>query len=377
MVSEARSLVAVVHLSIAARGQMIAVDEPLTLALMKVRQPFIDAAAQRHHGYQVLSGRGLVILEFTSAVSALRAAIEIQREMNQRNAAGNALQSVRLQIGIALVDMPDNGPGLEKAARLQLNSPIGGIAFSDPVYQVVRSHIDARILSLGMVNLEPGRGSVPIWQVDLGEGTTIEPATPEALVEEVAAPPPPLRPAGSFFANAMRGTGKAGAGGARSEEGSSGATFEIETHASGTWALAEVMTDVNAARDAAKDRANDEKARVRLMEVVWSADGRTSHSKLIVEFNGAADSPRPKTYEIQSNASGAWLVVGNFDSRDEAISAGKTEANADQCRVKVLESTYDEASREYTSRLLTEFNGGLGKAPQKYVPTDTAGRRRF
>ena len=102
MTDEPRRLVAVVHIGIAARGQMIAVDEPLALAMIKVRQPAIEAAANRHDGYQVQSGRGLIVLEFQSAVSAAMAAIEIQHEMNRRNAAGNDLQSVRLQIGIDL-----------------------------------------------------------------------------------------------------------------------------------------------------------------------------------------------------------------------------------------------------------------------------------
>jgi len=377
MDTEERSLVAVAHISIAARGQMISVDEPLTLALMKVRQPAIDAAALRHHGYQRQSDRGLVILEFASAVSALRAAIEIQREMNQRNAAGNQLQSVRLQIGIELVDMPDTGPGLIKAARMQLRSPIGGIAFSDPVYQVVRTHIEPRILSLGLVDLEPGRGLVPIWQVDIGEGTTIEPAAPDLLTEEEEAPRPPLRPNGSFFASAMQGTGRGRAGSGQSHEAAPGTSFEIETFASGTWTLVEVLDDLAAARDAAKDRANDEKSKVRLMEVVWSADGSTSHSKPVAEFNGSPDGARPKSYEIESNASGAWMVVGTYDSRDEAMAEGRGEASDGQCRVKVLETSYNEESHTYSSKLVTEFNGTPSNASQKYVPTDTAGRRRL
>jgi len=374
MTSEERSLVALAHISIAARGHMMSVDEPLTLALMKVRQPVIDSAALRHQGYQLESGRGLVILEFASAVSALRAAIEIQREMNQRNAAGNQLQSVRLQIGIELVDMPDTGQGLEKVARMHLQSPIGGIALSDSVFQVAHSHIETRILSLGLVGLEPGRGLVPVWQVDLGEGTTIEHAASEAPVDETGGSRTPLRPSGSFFANAMQGTSRAGTGG--SQAGSSEASFEIESHASGKWTLVEVMTDITAARDAAKDRARDEKSRVRLMEVVWLADGR-SQSKPVAEFNGAPDGARAKTYEIESNGSGAWMVVGTYDSRDEAMAEGRGEASDGQCRVKVLETSYNQESHTYSSKLVIEFNGTPSNANQKYVPTDTAGRRRF
>ena len=368
MTSEERSLVAVAHIGLAARGQMMSVDEPLTLALMKVRQPVIDAAALRHQGYQLQSGRGLVILEFASAVSALRASIEIQREMSQRNAVGNQMQSVRLQIGIELVDMPDTGQGLEKAARMLFQSPIGGIALSDPVYQVARSHIEARMLSLGMVGLEPGRGLVPIWQVDLGEGTTTEHTASEFLAAENEAPRPPLRPSGSFFANAVH---------ALSQATSSGATFEIETYASGKWTLVETMGDAAAGRAAAKDRARDEKTRTRLMEVVWSADGRTSQSKLVVEFGDATDGAPAKTYEVESNASGDWNVVGTFDSHDQAMEAGKGEANAGQCRVKVREASYNEVSRSFTSKVLMEFNGALLNPTSKYVPTDSAGRRRY
>jgi hypothetical protein len=123
--------------------------------------------------------------------------------------------------------------------------------------------------------------------------------------------------------------------------------------------------------------ANDEKTKVRLMEVVWTADGRSSQSRLVAEFNGGSDSTQRHTYEIESNASGSWMCVGNFDNRNEAVAAARAEANGDQCKVKVMEMTYDEVSRTFASKLLMEFNGGLLNQTPKYVPTDSAGRRRL
>lgn len=374
MTDEPRRLVAVVHIGIAARGQMIAVDEPLALAMIKVRQPAIEAAANRHDGYQVQSGRGLIVLEFQSAVSAAMAAIEIQHEMNRRNAAGNDLQSVRLQIGIDLLDLPDTAMQTsQRVARLQLQSPIGGIALSDPVYQVVRSHLDVRLLSLGMDELEPGRGLANIWQVDLGEGTTLNPTAPNLPVSEVPQAAAPLRPSGSFFANAMRGMGRGQAG--RATGSSSGPSFEIETFVSGNWELMEVLHNLGEARNAAKDRAKDKKTKVRLMEVVWAPDGRSSQNRLVAEFNGGSAGAQAATYDIESNVSGAWMCVGNFKSQDEATTAAKDEANAGRCKVKVIETTFDEVSRTYVNKLIQQFNGALLEEKPKYVPTDSAGRR--
>jgi adenylate cyclase len=134
-----RRLTAILAADVAGYSRLMGVDEEGTLAaLKKVRREVVDAKIAEHRGRIVqTSGDGLLV-EFASVVDAVRCAVEMQREMAQRNAGVPKERCIEFRVGINLGDiMVDEqdifGDGVNVAARPKPR-PTGGICVS----QVVR-----------------------------------------------------------------------------------------------------------------------------------------------------------------------------------------------------------------------------------------------
>src|SRR5258708_33749381 len=94
-----------------------------------------------------LTGDGALI-EFTSAVDAVSAAIEFQQSMAEANRdqpADNALVfRMGLHLGDLIVDGDDlYGDGVNVAARLEGEAPAGGIVISRTVHEAVAARVKA------------------------------------------------------------------------------------------------------------------------------------------------------------------------------------------------------------------------------------------
>ena len=88
------------------------------------------------------TGDGL-LLEFASVVDAVRCAVEVQREMAERNADVLPDRRIELRMGINLGDIIKNGrdiygDGVNIAARLEALAEPGGICVSRVVRDQVR-----------------------------------------------------------------------------------------------------------------------------------------------------------------------------------------------------------------------------------------------
>ncbi|WEX74551.1 tetratricopeptide repeat protein [Sinorhizobium numidicum] len=107
-----------------------------------------------HHGRLVKTmGDGLLV-EFHSVVDALRCAVEVQRQMNRRNADEPPDRRIDFRIGINLGDVivegdDIHGDGVNIADRLQGLAEPGGIAISGMAYDHVKTKLAFGYVSLG------------------------------------------------------------------------------------------------------------------------------------------------------------------------------------------------------------------------------------
>src|SRR5215471_1014454 len=84
----------------------------------------VDPKIREHHGFLVKSTGDGLLAEFPSVVDAVRCAVEIQREMAERNAAIPAERRIEFRMGINVGDIiiEDGdifGDGVNIAARLE------------------------------------------------------------------------------------------------------------------------------------------------------------------------------------------------------------------------------------------------------------------
>src|SRR5262249_43565049 len=106
------------------------------------RRELIDPTIPSHPGRIVQTAGDGLLVEFASAVDAVRCAVEVQRGMTERNEAVPSVKRIMFRIGINVGDiigMGDDiyGDGVNVAARLETMSEPGGIyvsrAVRDPV----------------------------------------------------------------------------------------------------------------------------------------------------------------------------------------------------------------------------------------------------
>src|ERR1700752_4699865 len=142
-----RRLTAIVVADVVGYSRLMGADEEGTLAALKtLRREVADPKIKEHRGRIVnTTGDGL-LSEFASVVDAVRCAVEVQREMAERNAGVQAERRIDLRIGINLGDvMIDDddifGDGVNVAARLEALAEPGGICVSGVVRDQVRDKL--------------------------------------------------------------------------------------------------------------------------------------------------------------------------------------------------------------------------------------------
>ncbi|MGC1666293.1 MAG: adenylate/guanylate cyclase domain-containing protein, partial [Bradyrhizobium sp.] len=123
-------------------------DEEGTLARLKaVRKVLVDPAIAKHRGRIVKTTGDGMLIEFASAVDAVRGAVEVQRGMADQNTSVPPDERIEFRIGIHVGDIiiDDNdifGDGVNIAARLEGIAEPGGICISDDTYRQIRDRVD-------------------------------------------------------------------------------------------------------------------------------------------------------------------------------------------------------------------------------------------
>jgi TolB-like protein len=165
-------------------------DEAGTLAeLKKRRREILEPLVREHRGRIVkVMGDG-VLIEFGSAVHAVRCAIELQTRMASANAALPDERRMVLRIGInlcdAIVEGADlYGEGVNIAARLQALAEPGGISITGTAYDHVKSRVEARFEDLGLRTLKNLRDQIRVFRVTTDAVPSSGPTRPREPVQE-------------------------------------------------------------------------------------------------------------------------------------------------------------------------------------------------
>ena len=177
-----RRLAAILATDVVGYARLIRANEEGTLTDLKaLRADLIETRIAEHHGRIVkLMGDGMLV-EFASVVDAVRAAVEIQRAVAERNANIPKDKRIEFRIGINLgdivIDGDDiHGDGVNLASRLEGLAESGGICVSGKVYEEVRDRTDQSFEDLGEREVKNIDRPVRVWRW-LADGSA---ATPDA-----------------------------------------------------------------------------------------------------------------------------------------------------------------------------------------------------
>ena len=155
-----RRLAAILAADIAGYSRLMGSDEEGTLAAIKAcRRELIDPKLAEHRGRIVKTTGDGALIEFASAVDAIRCAMEIQRSMAQRNMDVPEEHRIEFRIGInvgdILIDEGDiYGDGVNIAARIEALARPGTICLSENAYRQVTGKLALDISDMGEQQLK-------------------------------------------------------------------------------------------------------------------------------------------------------------------------------------------------------------------------------
>jgi adenylate cyclase len=150
-----RRLAAILAADVVGYSRLVGLDEEGTLAALKaLRKSLIDPTVAKHRGRIVKNTGDGALVEFASAVDAVRCAVEPQRAMADRAINISEDGRIEFRIGINIGDIVIEegdifGDGVNIAVRLESIAAPGGVCISEDVYRQVRSKFDATFEDIG------------------------------------------------------------------------------------------------------------------------------------------------------------------------------------------------------------------------------------
>ena len=155
-------------------SRLMGADEEGTLAALKaLRRELADPKVKEHRGRIVKTTGDGLLLVFAGVVDAVRCAVEVQREMAERNAGVPLDRRIEFRMGINVGDVIRDGrdiygDGVNVAARLEALAEPGGICVSRVVRDQVRDKLELSFEDMGEQQVKNIARPVRVHRVVLG-----------------------------------------------------------------------------------------------------------------------------------------------------------------------------------------------------------------
>src|SRR5665213_184424 len=165
-----RRLAAILAADVAGYSRLMGADEEGTLARLKAcRKALVDPKIAEHRGRIVKTTGDGMLVEFGSAVDAVRCAVEVQRAMGLSNVDVPQIKRIEFRIGIhvgdIIIDDDDIfGDGVNIAARLEGIADAGGICISDDAHRQIRGKTEIAYDDMGHQSLKNIAEPMRAWR---------------------------------------------------------------------------------------------------------------------------------------------------------------------------------------------------------------------
>jgi len=160
-------------------------NEELALTLLEDHRQLLRPVFARHGGREVKTVGDGFLVEFPSALEAVRCALEIQQLMHRRNQGVTSEKKISLRVAVHLGDVEHRdgdvyGDAVNIASRIQSLTDPGGICITQQVYDHVRKNEEFRMVALGQNRLKNVQTPTEVYRV-LPASERGEPTKTDAL----------------------------------------------------------------------------------------------------------------------------------------------------------------------------------------------------
>ena len=145
-------------------------DEAVAMALLEEHRALVRPFFPKHGGREVKTIGDAFLVEFDSALEAVRCAYDMQQAMHELNQNRPADTKVQLRVGIHLGDIIHSqsdvyGDAVNVASRIEPLAAPGGICISEEVQRQVKNKAEFPIVSLGKKELKNVGEPIEVYKV--------------------------------------------------------------------------------------------------------------------------------------------------------------------------------------------------------------------
>jgi adenylate cyclase len=165
-----RKLAAILSADVERYSRLMDDDEEATVRTLTAYRNAIADLVQQFRGRVVDAPGDNILTEFSSVVDAVNCAVEIQRELAERNADLAYNRKMEFRIGVNLGDIIEEdgriyGDGVNIAARVESLAEAGGICISGIAYNQVVNKLDFGYDDLGEHQVKNISAPIPVYRV--------------------------------------------------------------------------------------------------------------------------------------------------------------------------------------------------------------------
>jgi adenylate cyclase len=165
-----RKLAAILSADVKGYSRLMEEDEVTTVRTLEEYRAILSGLVEKHQGRVVDSPGDNLLAQFTSVVDATEAAVEIQKELEAKNADLPENRRMEFRIGINLGDVIAEGEriygdGVNIAARVESLSDSGGICVSGTAYDQIAKKLPLGYEYLGEQTVKNIEKPVRVYRV--------------------------------------------------------------------------------------------------------------------------------------------------------------------------------------------------------------------
>jgi class 3 adenylate cyclase/tetratricopeptide (TPR) repeat protein len=147
-------------------------NEPLALELLEKHRASFRACLLKHDGKEVKTMGDSFLIEFASALEAVRCAFSMQQSLETLNSSLPPEERIRLRIGLHVGDVIHSkddvyGDAVNIASRVEPLAGPGEICVTQQVYDHIRNQLESPVEHLGKVTLKNVELPVDVYRVEL------------------------------------------------------------------------------------------------------------------------------------------------------------------------------------------------------------------
>ena len=173
-----RKLSAILSADVKGYSRLMIEDELGTIRILTAYRGALINIIHQYRGRVVDTPGDNILADFTSVVDAINCAVEVQRELAERNAELPENRRMEFRIGVNLGDVVEEGEriygdGVNIAARIEGLAEGGGICISGTVYDAVGTKIGLEYEYLGEQNVKNIPKPVRVYRVLMQPRVTV------------------------------------------------------------------------------------------------------------------------------------------------------------------------------------------------------------